>query len=54
MIRRHMDRYLLTHARLATMRGGRYSLLEDGALYAEDGRIAWIGASNAREQPRVP
>ncbi len=49
-----MDSFLLTHARLATMRGGRYCLVEDGALYAEGGRIAWIGRSSAPDLPSVP
>jgi imidazolonepropionase len=49
-----MDRFLLSHARLATMQGGRYSIVEDGALLAENGRIAWIGPSNAPELARVP
>ena len=34
---------LLTNARIATMRGGRYSIVENGALLAADGRIAWLG-----------
>jgi hypothetical protein len=38
----------LVHARLATMRGGRYSLVEDGAMRVEDGRLAWIGRSGRR------
>jgi imidazolonepropionase len=40
----------LVHARIATMRGGRYSLIEDGAMRVEDGRLAWIGSSG--EAPR--
>lgn len=43
---------LVTHARLATMRGGRYSLVEDGALHAKDGRIAWVGAT--KDAPPAP
>src|SRR5258706_2544687 len=46
-----MARLLLMNARIATMRGGRYSIIEDGALRAEDGRIAWIGAA-ADVRPR--
>ncbi|APV51557.1 imidazolonepropionase [Betaproteobacteria bacterium GR16-43] len=49
MIRGHMDRILLTHGRIATMRGGRYDLIEDGALYAEGGRIRWIGPTGSSE-----
>ncbi len=39
------------NARIATMQGARYGLLEDGALRVEDGRIAWIGAA-ANVNPR--
>ena len=35
---------LLTNARIATMRGGRYSMIDDGFLFAEGGRIAALGA----------
>jgi imidazolonepropionase len=38
-----MANLLVTHAHLATLRGGRYSEIGDGALYAKDGRIAWVG-----------
>ena len=31
------------NARIATMRGGRYSIVEDGALVADAGRIEWLG-----------
>src|SRR5207253_2317889 len=34
---------LLTHARIATMRGGRYGEIGDGALLARNGAIAWVG-----------
>ncbi len=40
-----MARLLLVNARIATMRGGKYSIVEDGAMEVEDGRIAWVGAS---------
>ncbi len=33
------------NARIATLRGARYSMIDNGALRAEDGRIAWIGAA---------
>jgi len=36
---------LIVNARLATMRAGRYSLVEDGAMRIRDGRIEWIGSS---------
>ena len=41
------------NARIATMRGARYSIIENGALRAEDGRIAWIGEA-ASLSPRLP
>ncbi|HUR90385.1 MAG TPA: imidazolonepropionase [Ramlibacter sp.] len=34
-----------THARLATMAGGEYGLLEEGAIVVEGEKIAWLGAS---------
>ena len=46
-----MARFHLANARIATMRGGRYSLIEDGAMHVADGRIAWIGP--AAEAPRT-
>ena len=36
---------LLTDARIATMAGADYGILEDAALASADGRIAWLGAS---------
>ena len=38
-----MANLLVTHAHLVTLRGGRYNEVGDGALYAKDGRIAWVG-----------
>jgi imidazolonepropionase len=38
-----MTELLLVNARIATLRGGRYALIENAALHARDGRIAWIG-----------
>ena len=38
-----MARTLVVNARIATMRGGRYSIVERGAIVVEDGRIAWVG-----------
>jgi imidazolonepropionase len=38
-----MARLLLVNARLATMRNGRYSLVDNGAMEVEDGRIVWVG-----------
>ena len=41
-----MPRLLLHHARLATLAGGKYSLIADGAILAgEDGRIVHVGES---------
>ena len=42
------------NARIATMRGGRYSIIENGALRAEEGRIAWIGRAVELEPRRHP
>ncbi|MCX7892652.1 MAG: imidazolonepropionase [Burkholderiales bacterium] len=36
---------LWTNARLATMRGGRYGVVERGAIAASGGRIAWVGGA---------
>lgn len=41
-----MSLHLWSHARIATMAhdaAAPYGLIEDGALVAEDGRIAWVG-----------
>ena len=35
---------LFVNARLATMAGEGYGIVEDGALAVKDGRIAWLGA----------
>lgn len=35
---------LLTDARVATMVGGRYGIVDDAAIAIADGRIAWIGS----------
>jgi imidazolonepropionase len=43
---------LWTNARIATMRGGRYSTIEPGAIAAADGRIAWVG--RVQELPGDP
>jgi len=40
-----MARLLLVNARIATMRGGKYSIVEKGAMRVEDGRITAIDAS---------
>ena len=39
-----MRHSLLFNARIATMRNGRYNLIEDGCLAVQDERIAWVGA----------
>jgi imidazolonepropionase len=46
-----MNVTLLVNARLATMRGGRYAMVDDAALVIRGGRIEWIGARGAA--PRV-
>jgi imidazolonepropionase len=43
---------LWTNAKIATMRGGRYAALVPGAVAAQGGRIAWVGAS--AELPGAP
>ncbi len=40
-----MGNLMLVNARIATMRGGRYSMIENGALATHAGRIRWIGAT---------
>ena len=40
-----MAALVVTHARVATMRGGKYSILEDGAIRCEGWRIVEIGPS---------
>ena len=42
-----MAKTLVVNARIATMRGGKYSIVEDGAIVAEDGVIAWVGATSS-------
>lgn len=39
-----METLLVTHARLVTMRGGRFGEIAEGALHAKDGAIAWVGS----------
>jgi len=31
------------NGRIATMRGGTYSMIDDGAMVAEGGVISWVG-----------
>ena len=45
-----MSALFVTHARIATMRGGRYAILDDAGLLAEDGVIRWIGAMHASDR----
>ena len=47
-----MARTLLLNARIATMRGGKYSLVDKGALVAVDGRIEWLGAMEGLDSLR--
>ena len=37
-----MDRLLIANARVATMRGGGYGLVEHATVCVEEGRIAWV------------
>ena len=43
---------LLVNARIATMRGGRYAVIEKAGLHAREGRVAWIGPMKDLD-PRV-
>jgi imidazolonepropionase len=49
-----MRNILVTHARIATMTGGRYGLIEDGALATLGERIAWIGPMSGLDRSRIP
>jgi imidazolonepropionase len=42
---------LFINARLATMAGADYGLIDDGAIAVEDGRIAWVGTVEALPAP---
>ncbi len=42
------------NARIATMRGGLYSIIENGAMRTEDGHIAWIGDAASLKPRRHP
>ena len=44
-----MARTLLVNARIATMRGGRYSLVDRGALASDGERITWIGSVDSMD-----
>jgi imidazolonepropionase len=46
-----MPGLLVTHARIATLRGGRYSILDDAGLLARDGTVAWIGRMDDAARP---
>src|SRR5688572_10563509 len=47
-----MARQLLVNARIATMRAGKYSIVEKGAMAIEEGVIAWVGPE-AELDPRL-
>jgi imidazolonepropionase len=47
-----MARNLLVNARIATMRGGKYSIVEKGAMAIEEGVIKWVGPE-ASLDPRL-
>jgi imidazolonepropionase len=42
-----MARTTLVNARIATMRSGRYSMIDRGALVIDGGRIEWVGPTTA-------
>jgi imidazolonepropionase len=45
---------LWINAKIATMRGGRYTALAPGAVAARDGKIAWVGtAAELRAEPHA-
>lgn len=47
-----MPRHLLVNARLATLRGGKYSVVEKGAMAVRDGVIEWVGPAGELD-PRL-
>lgn len=47
-----MARTYLVNARIATMRGGTYSIVEKGAMAARDGTIEWIGPMSELDSHR--
>jgi imidazolonepropionase len=47
-----MEDGLIVNARIATMAGGRYAMIDAGALVARAGRIAWVGPMSAFERER--
>jgi imidazolonepropionase len=47
-----MEDGLIVNARIATMAGGRYAMIDAGALIARAGRIAWVGPMSAFERER--
>ncbi|QJR14744.1 imidazolonepropionase [Usitatibacter palustris] len=49
-----MSETLVIHARIATMRGGKYSMIEDGALATSEGRIAWVGPMAELDRQKLP
>jgi imidazolonepropionase len=42
-----MTRTLLVNARIATLRGGRYSMVDDAAMRTRGGRIEWLGPARS-------
>src|SRR4029434_2678693 len=47
-----MSELLLANARLATMREGRYSIVDDAVLHVKDGRIEGLGPKSERARVR--
>ena len=42
-----MARHLLVNARIATMLGGKYSIVEKGAMAIDEGTIEWVGPASS-------
>ena len=42
-----MARHLLVNARIATMLGGKYSIVEKGAMAVDEGMIEWVGPASS-------
>jgi len=44
---------VVTHARVVTMRGGRYSILEDAAIRCENGLVRAVGEDEGSRRDEV-
>jgi imidazolonepropionase len=47
-----MSHHLIVNARIATLKGGKYSVVEKGAMSVRDGRIEWVGRAGELD-PRL-